>query len=380
MMIVMDDEDRENEGDLVMASEHMTAEHMNFMIKKAGGLVCAPVTAERAAELAIPLMVADNTEVTRCNFTVAVDAKNTTTGISAADRARTVLALANHKRTKKFFRKPGHIFPLVGRKGGVLVRAGHTEASLDLVEKAGLTPCATICEILREDGKMARKKDLERFSKEHGIPIVTIAEIIEWRRKKEKLVTCVARTDLQTQWGKFAIHVYVDSVEGKEHVALIKGKVKGNGPALVRVHSECLTGDIFASQYCDCGQQLHYALQAIQKARKGVVLYMRQEGRGIGLPAKIQAYELQRKGYDTIEANNKLGFPDDLRDYGIGAQILRDLGLCKIKMMTNNPKKVVGLEGYGLEIVATVPIKIRLKTARGRKYLATKKTKAGHLL
>mgnify|MGYP003996113131 FL=1 len=380
MVVVVDDEDRENEGDLVMLAEKVTAKDINFMMTEGRGLVCSPITASRAAELGLPLMVDDNEEQHKCNFTVSVDyKKETTTGISASDRAKTVKALAGGKAKPSDFARPGHVFPLIARKGGVFVRAGHTEASVDLAKLAGAKEAGVICEVARSDGEMAKGAELFEFAKKHGLKIMTIKDLIEYRREKESLVKRVAEANLPTDFGMFKIFVYKSDVDSDEHVALVAGDVYGKKDVLVRVHSECLTGDLFSSLRCDCGNQLHHALELVAKKGSGVVLYMRQEGRGIGLVNKLKAYNLQDDGYDTVDANRKLGFEDDLRDYGVGAQILVDLGVSTIHLLTNNPKKVVGLEGYGLKITKRLPIEVSPNN-RNRKYLKTKKDKMGHIL
>lgn len=380
MVIVTDDSDRENEGDLVMAASKVNASSVNFMAKYGRGLICAPVTEERAKALGLQRMVAHNREMYATDFTVSVDAsKGISTGISASDRAISLKVLANPKSRPADLVQPGHVFPLQARLGGVLRRAGHTEASVDLARLAGLDPSAVICEILNEDGSMARLPQLRRFAKKHGLKICSIEDLIAYRRKQEKLVEREQTILMPTDYGDFDLHLFRSTVDDRHHIALVKGRIAANTPTLVRVHSECLTGDVFGSRRCDCGPQLHTALRQIDEAGSGVLVYMRQEGRGIGLGPKIHAYKLQEQGFDTVEANEKLGFPSDLRDYGLGAQILVDLGVKKIRLMTNNPRKVVGLEGYDLEIVEQVPIKSP-SNPHNAKYLATKKKKMGHLL
>ncbi len=380
LVIVTDDADRENEGDLVIAASKITPAAVNFMATFGRGLICAPITEQRATRLGLQRMVAHNREIYQTDFTVSVDAaKGITTGISAKDRAATIRVLANPDATPADLVQPGHIFPLQARAGGVLRRAGHTEASVDLARLAGLDPSAVICEILNADGSMARLPDLLRFGRKHGLKICTIEDLIAYRRKSEKLVIREETILMPTDYGSFNLHLYRSDLDGQNHLALVKGDISPETPTLVRVHSECLTGDVFGSRRCDCGPQLHTALQQIEAAGSGVLVYMRQEGRGIGLPAKIHAYKLQEQGLDTVEANEKLGFAPDLRDYGLGAQILCDLGVRKIRLMTNNPRKVVGLEAYHLEIVEQVPIR-SVANPHNARYLATKKKKLGHLL
>ena len=380
MVIMTDDAGRENEGDLVLAARSVTPALINFMAKEGRGLICAPVSRARAEKLGLSRMVARNEEKFGTDFTVSVDAaKGITTGISAHDRSATLRALGRPSPRADDLVQPGHIFPVRAKEGGVLVWAGHTEAAVDLAKLAGRGDAAVICEILNPDGTMARWEDLLEFKKRHGLKLGTIQELIEYRRRKEKLVVREQTVKLPTDYGPFDLHLYRNVTDGSHHLALVKGKVKGNQPVLVRVHSECLTGDVFASRRCDCGNQLHDALRRIGQEKKGVLVYMRQEGRGIGLPAKIKAYRLQERGLDTVEANRKLGYPADLREYGIGAQILADLGVRRMRLLTNNPKKVVGLGGYGLELVDQVPIRSKANP-HNRKYLATKKKKLGHRL
>lgn len=380
MVIVVDDEDRENEGDLVMAAEHATAEAINFMAKYGRGLICVPTTSERLKQLGIEQMVVQNRETFKTDFQVSVDAaEGISSGISAADRARTIQIMAEPTAVPNDLVQPGHVFPLRAKPGGVLQRAGHTEAAVDLVKLARCRPIGVICEIMSDDGSMARLSELIEFSKRHELKICSIEALIEYRRKRERLVERAEVVDMPTEYGKFQLYLYRSRVDGQHHVALVMGKVDKTQSALVRVHSECLTGDVFGSQRCDCGPQLHQALQQIAEAGAGVLLYMRQEGRGIGLASKIKAYKLQEGGFDTVEANLKLGYPMDLREYGLGAQILNDLGLKKIRLLTNNPKKVVGLEGYGLEIVEQVPIRVN-PNPHNKMYLETKRLKMGHLL
>ena len=380
MVIMTDDAGRENEGDLVLAARSVTPALINFMAKEGRGLICAPVSRARAEKLGLSRMVARNEEKFGTDFTVSVDAaKGITTGISAHDRSATLRALGRPSPRADDLVQPGHIFPVRAKEGGVLVRAGHTEAAVDLAKLAGRGDAAVICEILNPDGTMARWEDLLEFKKRHGLKLGTIQELIEYRRRKEKLVVREQTVKLPTDYGPFDLHLYRNVTDGSHHLALVKGKVKGGQPVLVRVHSECLTGDVFASRRCDCGNQLHDALRRIGQEKRGVLVYMRQEGRGIGLPAKIKAYRLQERGLDTVEANRKLGYPADLREYGIGAQILADLGVRRMRLLTNNPKKVVGLGGYGLELVDQVPIRSKANP-HNRKYLATKKKKLGHRL
>ncbi len=380
MVIVIDDEGRENEGDLVMAAEKVSPAAVNFMAKHGRGLVCLPMLAERLDALRIGDMVAQNTTPYGTAFTVSVDARRgISTGISAADRARTIKACISPKSRPEDLLRPGHIFPLRYKDGGVLARAGQTEASVDLARLAGLKPAGVICEIMREDGKMARLPELKRFARKHKLKLISVEDLIRYRRRTEKLVERVLELPFPTRHGKFQLHLYKSAVSGNHHLALVKGEVSGKASVLVRVHSECLTGDAFGSMRCECGEQLATAMGRIEKEGQGVLLYMRQEGRGIGLVNKLKAYELQDKGYDTVEANVKLGFKPDLRDYGTGAQILKDLGLSSIRLMTNNPKKIVGIKAYGLKVEKQVPIEVP-SHPRNAGYLRAKKEKMGHLL
>jgi 3,4-dihydroxy 2-butanone 4-phosphate synthase/GTP cyclohydrolase II len=381
MIIIVDDEDRENEGDLMIASEKITPEAVNFMATHARGLICVSLTEERSDELALPLMVGQNTSHYETPFTVSVDARNnTTTGISAFDRAETIKRLIEPSSSPSDLVRPGHIFPLRAKTGGVLVRAGQTEASLDLAKIAGLSPSGVICEVMNEDGTMSRMPDLVKFSEKFGIPIITIEEIIKYRVQKETLVLQEAESELPTRWGTFTIKAFVDVINKETHVALIHGDIDTEEPVLVRVHSQCLTGDTFGSLKCDCGNQLHTVMDKIIHEKCGVLLYLlNQEGRGIGLVNKIKAYKLQENGLDTVQANLELGFKEDQRDYGIGAQILRSLGLKKLKLLTNNPAKYIALSGYGLQIVERVPVEVDV-SKESMPYMKTKKEKMGHLL
>lgn len=380
MIIVVDDEDRENEGDLICSAEKVTPEMINFMITHAKGLVCTPMTQDSLRRLNIPLMTDNITEKQGTKFTISVDgAKNTTTGISAQDRANTIRSLVDPNSTPDDFVRPGHIFPLKAEEGGVLVRAGHTEAAVDLAKMAKLQPMGVICEIINEDGSMARLKDLEGYSKKHGLKIITIADLIKYRKANEELVELISKAKLPTHFGDFDIYIFKSKISNEEHLALVKGDVSDGKDILVRVHSECLTGDALFSARCDCGQQLEFAFNRISQEGRGVILYMKQEGRGIGIANKIKAYHLQDHGRDTVQANLELGFPEDLREYGIGAQMLAYLGVKEMRLLTNNPKKVVGLEGYGLKIIARIPIEIEA-IKENHFYLKTKKEKMGHLL
>jgi 3,4-dihydroxy 2-butanone 4-phosphate synthase/GTP cyclohydrolase II len=380
MVIVVDDADRENEGDLIMAGQFVTPAAVNFMAKHGRGLICVPTTSERLQQLGIERMVRQNRDTFKTDFQVSVDATHgVTTGISAGDRAETIQIMADPTAVPEDLVAPGHIFPLRARPGGVLQRAGHTEATVDLVRLADCRPIGVICEILNDDGSMARLPELIKFARKHRLKICAIADLIQFRRTREKLVERIEVVKLPTEYGDFDLYLYQSKLDAQHHLALVCGKVAGKRNVLVRVHSECLTGDVFGSRRCDCGPQLHQAMQQVAEAGCGVVVYMRQEGRGIGLAPKIKAYKLQEQGYDTVEANQKLGFDTDLREYGMGAQILTDLGLKRIRLLTNNPRKIVGLEGYGLEVVEQIPIKVKPNPHNAR-YLKTKRDKLGHLL
>jgi 3,4-dihydroxy 2-butanone 4-phosphate synthase/GTP cyclohydrolase II len=380
MVIVVDDADRENEGDLIMAAQFTTPKDVNFMAQHGRGLICVPTTSERLQQLGIERMVRQNRETFKTDFQISVDAaRGVTTGISAPDRAETIRVMAEPTTVPEDLIQPGHVFPLRARPGGVLQRAGHTEAAVDLARLSGCRPIAVICEILNPDGSMARLPHLIKFAKKHRLKICTIADLIHFRRTREKLVERMEVVKLPTDYGDFNLHLYRSKLDGQHHLALVYGDVAGKNNVLVRVHSECLTGDVFGSRRCDCGPQLHQAMRQVAEAGQGVIVYMRQEGRGIGLAPKIKAYKLQEQGYDTVEANKKLGFEMDLREYGLGAQILADLGLKTIRLLTNNPRKVVGLEGYGLEIVEQVPIRVK-PNPHNLHYLRTKREKLGHLL
>lgn len=380
MVILVDDADRENEGDLIMAAQHATPAAINFMAKYGRGLICVPTVSDRLKQLGIEQMVVQNRDTFKTDFQVSVDAaQGVSTGISAADRARTIQVMAEPTALPQDLVQPGHVFPLRARPGGVLQRAGHTEAAVDLARLAGCRSIGVICEIMNDNGEMARLPELVKFAKKHKLKLGTIEALIKYRRQSDKLIERVEVVKMPTDFGDFDLYLYESRVDGQNHLALVKGDVASQPGALVRVHSECLTGDVFGSRRCDCGPQLHQAMKQISEEGRGVIVYMRQEGRGIGLGPKIKAYKLQEQGYDTVEANLKLGYGMDLREYGLGAQILTDLGLKKIRLLTNNPRKVVGLDGYGLEITEQVPIKVKANP-HNRKYLQTKRTKLGHLI
>ncbi|HVG96243.1 MAG TPA: bifunctional 3,4-dihydroxy-2-butanone-4-phosphate synthase/GTP cyclohydrolase II [Chloroflexota bacterium] len=380
-VIIVDDEHRENEGDLVIAAEKVTPEAVNFMARYGRGLICLPLTGQRLDELRIPMMVQENTSSLGTAFTVSIEARaGITTGISAADRATTIKTALDPNARPEDLARPGHVFPLRAREGGVFMRAGQTEASVDLAKLAGLYPAAVICEIMDDDGTMARMPQLERLAAEHAIKVISVADLIAYRRRHEQIIKKIVAVPMPTEFGDFVAHAYVDTITGDEHVALVKGDPSATGePVLVRMHSKCLTGDTFGSLRCDCGQQLHWAMARIEEAGIGVVVYLHQEGRGIGLHNKLRAYKLQDEGADTVDANLRLGFPEDRRDYGIGAQILVDLGVRKMKIMTNNPKKLIALKGFGLELVDQIPIPVRANPHNLR-YLETKRDRMGHSL
>ncbi|WP_120193575.1 bifunctional 3,4-dihydroxy-2-butanone-4-phosphate synthase/GTP cyclohydrolase II [Sinobaca qinghaiensis] len=378
-VIVVDDEDRENEGDFVALSDRITPDTINFMITHGRGLVCTPITEKRASELELVPMVDHNTDPHGTAFTVSVDHKSASTGISAKERADTILSLVNNKTRPLDLKRPGHVFPLIAKEGGVLRRAGHTEAAVDLARLSGAEPSGVICEIIKEDGEMARVPELLEIAEKHEIKMITIKDLIKYRHKKDKLIVRETEVKLPTEFGEFTAYGYTSIIDQKESIALVKGNILPDEPVLVRVHSECLTGDVFGSHRCDCGPQLHAALHQIEQEGSGILLYMRQEGRGIGLINKLKAYELQEQGYDTVEANEKLGFAPDLRDYGIGAQILKDLGVKKMNLLTNNPRKITGLKGYDLEVIDRVPIQLPLNKDNER-YMRTKQGKMGHML
>ena len=380
IVLVVDDEERENEGDLILAAQHATPEAVNFLVTHGRGLLCAPLTAEIADRLDLPMMAKRSGALHGTAFTVSVDAaRGATTGISAEDRSLTLRVLADPDTAPDDLVRPGHVFPLRSAAGGVLRRAGHTEATVDLLELAGLRPVGVLCEILRADGSMMRRPELERFASQHSMAMVSVHDLILYRQRRERLVRRTVQTVLPTSEGRFDLHLYESTLDGDHHLALTMGDLSSPAPVLVRVHSQCLTGDVFGSQRCDCGEQMHAALQAISREGRGVFLYMRQEGRGIGLPNKLRAYALQDTGVDTVEANRRLGFPADLRDYGIGAQVLADLGLSLVRLMTNNPRKIVGLEAYGIEVIERVPLEMAPRGSN-QAYLRTKRDKLGHLL